>query len=198
MINGCANGLFLDDPIFLPILEQAVEFDVPIYLHPGPPPRAVFDAYYGGLAPGVGDSLSAQSWGWHSETAIHSLRLIVSGVFDRLPTLKVVIGHMGEMMPFMTWRIDKCLTPHAGHLRRRPIEYFHSNFYVTTSGVFDSAAFYLTLQTVGADRILFAVDYPYASSIDGRSFLDALRLSPADRDRIARQNARDLFGLGAA
>jgi predicted TIM-barrel fold metal-dependent hydrolase len=198
MINGSANGLFIDDPIFTPILERAVELDVPIYLHPGPVPQAVFDAYYTGLAPGAASSLSAQAWGWHAETAIHALRLIVSGVFDRLPALKIVIGHMGEMIPFMTWRIDKCLAPHTSHLRRRPIEYFHSNFYVTTSGVFDSAAFDLTLQVVGADRILFAIDYPYASSIDGRHFLDGLRLRPEDRDRITHQNAQELFGLDPA
>ncbi len=115
VINGTTNGRFLDDAMFLPILEEAVRLDVPVYLHPAPPPVPVWEAYYGGLEPGVRYSLATGSWGWHSEVGLHALRLIVAGIFDRLPSLQVIIGHMGEMIPFMLARITRGAHP-GGHV----------------------------------------------------------------------------------
>jgi predicted TIM-barrel fold metal-dependent hydrolase len=195
MINGTTNGRFLDDPSFLPILEQAVALNVPIYIHPEVPPAAVQQAYYSGLDPAVNFSLSTAGWGWHSEVGLHALRLILAGVFDRLPTLQIIIGHMGEMIPFMLARSNNVLTPVAKHLQHTVSEYFLQNFYITTSGFFIDPLLLLALQVIGADRIMFSVDYPYSSNEQGRAFLDSASLSPADQEKISHLNAERLLKL---
>ena len=195
MINGTTNGRFLDDPSFLPILERAVALDVPLYIHPAPPPTAVREAYYSDFDPAVGLLLSTSAWGWHSELGIHALRLILAGVFDRLPNLQIIIGHMGEMLPFMLARINNTLTPAAKHLQRTVPEYFLQNFSITTSGFFTEPPLLLALQVIGADRIIFAVDYPYASNEQGRAFLDNASLSPVDKEKISHLNAVRLLKI---
>ncbi len=198
MINGTTNGRFLDDPSFLPILERAVALNVPIYVHPGVPPVAVREAYYSGFDPAVNFSLSTAGWGWHSEVGIHALRLILAGVFDRLPTLQIIIGHMGEMIPFMLARINDVLTPVAKHLQHTVPEYFLQNFYITTSGFFTDPPLLLALQIMGADRIIFSVDYPYSTNEQGRVFLDSASISPADKEKISHLNAERLLKLAQA
>jgi len=198
MINGTTNGRFLDDPSFLPILERAVALNVPIYVHPGVPPAAVREAYYSGFDPAVNFSLSTAGWGWHSEVGIHALRLILAGVFDRLPTLQIIIGHMGEMIPFMLARINNVLTPVAKNLQRTVPEYFLQNFYITTSGFFTDPPLLLSLQTIGADRIIFSVDYPYSTNEQGRVFLDSASISPSDKEKISHLNAERLLKLAQA
>jgi len=198
MINGTTNGRFLDDPSFLPILERAVALSVPIYIHPGVPPAAVREAYYSGFDPAVNFSLSAAGWGWHSEVGIHALRLILAGVFDHLPTLQIIIGHMGEMIPFMLARINNVLTPVAKHLQHAVPEYFLQNFYITTSGFFTDPPLLLALQVIGADRIIFSVDYPYSTNEQGRVFLDSASISPADKEKISHLNAERLLKLAKA
>jgi uncharacterized protein len=188
IINGTTNGRFLDDPQFLPILEKAVSLDVPIYLHPALPPEPVKQAYYSGLEPGANLMLSMAGWGWHSEIGIHSLRMILAGVFDRLPNLRIIIGHMGEMIPFMLDRINNTLTPQAKNLQHAVPEYFLRNFYVTTSGFFSDPPLLLTMQVIGADRIIFSIDYPYSTNKQGREFLDRAAISPADKEKISHTN----------
>ncbi len=195
MINGTTNGLFLDDPSFLPILEQAVALNIPIYLHPAPPPPIVQNAYYTGFDPAVNFVLSTAGWGWHSETGIHSLRLILSGVFDRLPTLQIIIGHMGEMIPFMLDRINNTLGAAAKNLQRRVPEYFLQNFFITTSGFFTDPPLLVALQVMGADRIIFSIDYPYSTNAQGRTFLDNASISPADKEKISHLNVERLLRL---
>lgn len=195
MINGMTNGLFLDDPSFQPVLEQAVGLDVPIYLHPAEPPEAVQKAYYSGFGDAVNYGLSTGGWGWHSETAIHALRMILAGVFDRLPTLQIIIGHMGEMIPFMLARIDDKLTPAARNLQRPISDYFLHNFTITTSGFFTDPPLLLALQIVGADRIMYSVDYPYSTNEQGRAFLDQVSISPLDKEKISHLNAERLLKL---
>ncbi len=196
MINGTTNGRFLDDPAFLPILERAVALDVPIYIHPAEPPAAVREAYYTGFDPAVSFNLATAGWGWHSETAIHALRLILAGVFDRLPNLQIIIGHMGEMIPFMLARINDRLTPPAKYLRHTVPEYFLQNFHITTSGFFTDPPLLLTMQIMGADRIIFSVDYPYSTNEQGRAFLDNAAISPADKEKISHLNVERLLKLG--
>jgi uncharacterized protein len=198
MINGTTNGLFLDDPSFLPILERAVALDVPIYVHPGLPPAPVWEAYYAGFDPAVSFSLASAGWGWHSEVGIHALRLILAGVFDRLPNLQIIIGHMGEMLPFMLARIHNVLTPIARQLQRPVPEYFLQNFYITTSGFFTNPPLLLAMQIMGADRIIFSVDYPYSTNEQGRAFLESVSISPADKEKISHLNAERLLKLAEA
>jgi uncharacterized protein len=198
LINGTTNGRFLDDPSFVPILERAVALDVPIYIHPAVPPAAVREAYYTGFDPAVNFLLSAAGWGWHSEVGIHALRLILAGVFDRLPGLQIIIGHMGEMIPFMLARINNVLTPVAKNLQRKVPEYFLQNFYITTSGFFTDPPLLLALQIIGADRIIFSVDYPFSTNEQGRAFLDGASISPADKEKISHLNAERLLKLAEA
>ena len=195
IINGTTNGLFLDDPSFFPILERAASLNVPVYLHPAEPPSVVRNAYYSGFDPTVNFFLATSSWGWHSETAIHALRLILSGVFDRLPNLQIIIGHMGEMNPFMLDRINNTLAPAAKHLQHRLPDYFLRNFFFTTSGFFTNPPLLLTLQVMGIDRIIFSVDYPFSTNEQGRTFLDNATISPADKEKISHLNAERVLHL---
>ncbi len=195
MIHGHVQGRFLDADEFSPVLACAESLGVPIYLHPTPPTPAVFDAYFGGLPDQVAGVLAGAAWGWHAETGLHSLRLVVNGVFDRFPGLKIVIGHMGENIPFSLARADSVLSPAATHLKRRVAEYFHENFWITTSAYFTLPPFQCALSVFGIDRLLFSVDYPFAQNADGRRFLDAVPLSPADREKLAHGNAEALLGL---
>jgi uncharacterized protein len=195
LINGTTNGLFLDDPTFTPILEAAQALDVPIYLHPAPPPRAVQDAYFGGLPAPYGMLLSIAGWGWHTETGLHALRMIVAGVFDRFPRLQIIVGHMGEDLPFSLARATGVLSRVSGPLSRPVADFFHDNFYVTTSGYFTIPPFLCALSVVGIDRLMFSVDYPYSENTEGRAFLDALPVAPADRAKIAHGNVERLLRL---
>jgi predicted TIM-barrel fold metal-dependent hydrolase len=195
LINGTMNGMFLDHASFTPVLECAQALDVPIYLHPAPPPPAVQAAYYEGLSGPVAFLLSTAAWGWHVETGMHCLRLIVSGVFDRFPRLKVIVGHMGEDLPYSIVRADSVPSRNVKHLQGPVIDYFHEHFYITTSGYFSTPPFLCALQVVGADRILFSVDYPFSSNRLGRDFLDALPVSPEDFEKITHRNAERLLRL---
>jgi hypothetical protein len=195
MLHGHAAGRFFDDPEFVPIFEAADALDVPIYLHPAAPPQAVFDAYYSGLSRSVAGMLATAAWGWHVETGLHALRLIVSGLFDRFPALQIILGHMGEFVPFGLARADTVLRDGVPGLRRRVAEYFQANFHVTTSGFFTTPPLQCALSVVGVDRVLFAVDYPYATNADGAAFLNSAPIAEADRAKIAHLNAERLLGI---
>jgi len=194
IINGHNRGRYLDDKFFWPILECAERLNVPIYLHPTQPPQAVIDAYYAGFAPIVTEMLAAAGWGWHIETAIHVLRIILGGVFDQYPSLQIVIGHMGETLPFMLQRLD--VMPMAITKINRPISaYLRENIHYTFSGFNFTPTFLDLLLQVGVDRILFSADHPYASMAQARAFLDQLPVCAADKERIAHGNAERLLGL---
>jgi predicted TIM-barrel fold metal-dependent hydrolase len=196
-INGTTNGRFLDDAAFRPILAKAVELDVPVYIHPHLAPEPVRQAYFGGLEAGAARVLETAGWGWHSETAIHILRLVLSGTLDRFPGLKIIIGHMGEMLPMMLARADDVFALDIEHLRRPIGQQVTEQVWITTSGVFTEPPFLAALLTFGIDRIMFSVDYPYASNAKGRAFLDRLSLSPTDMAKLAHGNADRLLRLGS-
>jgi len=195
VINGHNRGRYLDDPFYWPILERAEALDVPIYLHPTPPPQPVIDISYGGFAPMVTDMLAGGAWGWHIETAVHVIRIIFGGVFDRFPKLQFVIGHMGEGLPFMFQRFD--IIPMAVTKLKRPIlAYLKENLHYTFSGFnFPPAFLDLLLELGGVDRIMFSADHPYQSMAQARAFLEQIPVSAADKERIAHKNAERLFRL---
>ena len=196
LVNGATDGRFLDDPRFDPVLAAAEELDVPIYLHPGIPSQPVREAYYDGLPGNFSFTLALSASGWHYDTAIHVLRLVLSGALDRHPRLKLIIGHMGEALPFMMDRIDETTTAGAkAHLSRSVRETIVEQVWITTSGFFTLVPFMAALMTFGVDRIMFSVDYPFASNARARAFLDALPVSPADRGKIAHGNADRLLRL---
>jgi predicted TIM-barrel fold metal-dependent hydrolase len=196
LVNGATDGRFLDDPMFEPILAKAEALDVPIYLHPGIPVQAVRNAYYDGLPGNFGFSMALTTWGWHYDTAVHVLRLVLSGTLDRHPGLKLVIGHMGEALPFMLDRIDETTAAEArSRLKRSARETILDQVWITTSGFFTMPPLMAALLSFGVDRIMFSVDYPFASNARARAFLDALPVSPADRAKIAHGNADRLLRL---
>jgi hypothetical protein len=195
LVNGTTEGRFLDHPHYRDLLAAAEELDVPIYIHPHLAPEAVRQAYFSNLHPGASRVLEAAGWGWHSETAIHLLRLVLSGALDRHPRLKLIIGHMGEMLPMMLARIDEVFALDIEHLKRPIGRTILDQVWLTTSGIFSEPPFLAALQTFGIDRIMFSVDYPYAPNSKGRAFLDRLSLSPADMAKLTHGNADALLKL---
>ncbi len=194
LINGHVRGRYLDDEFFWPIFQRAEALNVPIYLHPTQPPEPVIEASYSGFAPIVTDMFAGPGWGWHIETAIHVIRIILRGTFDRYPRLQLVVGHMGETLPFMLQRLD--VMPMAVTKLNRPISaYLRENISYTFSGFNFTATFLELLLQVGVERIMFSADYPYASMTQARAFLDQIPVSNADRERIAHGNAERLFRL---
>src|SRR4030088_2095141 len=136
LINGTTEGRFLDHPSYDGLLAAAVELDVPIYIHPHLPREPVRQAYYSDLQPGACRVLESAAWGWHSETAIHGLRMVLAGTLDRHPRLRLIIGHMGEMLPVMLARIDVVSALDIGHLQRPVSRAILDQVWITTSGVF--------------------------------------------------------------
>ncbi len=195
LVSGTIRGAFLDDPRFAPLLHRAQALDVPLYIHPGMPPADVRKAYYDGFPPRISFGLATFAWGWHYETALHVMRLAVSGTLDKYPGLVLIIGHMGEGLPAMLARCEHQFSCDLPHLRRPLSQTITDQVFVTTSGLFTVPPFMAALATFGIDRLMFSVDYPYASNEHGRAFLDALPLAPADLAKLAHANADRLLRL---
>jgi len=192
LINGHTHGEYLDGQKFRVIWERAQSLGVPIYLHPGSSPDQwkVTEGY---------PELSKAMWGWGCETATHTLRLILSGLFDAYPNTTLILGHMGEMLPFFLSRLDNrwevSRRSLESELKYRPSDYFRRNVMVTTSGVCSPEALLCTQLVVGVERILFAVDYPYESSEEACQFIESAPLNPLDREKICFLNAQRLLSL---
>jgi predicted TIM-barrel fold metal-dependent hydrolase len=195
MINGYTNTRdpqrveYLDEPKFLPFWEAAASLGVPIYLHPRPAlDQRVFEGH---------SELIGATWGFAPEAATHALRLIYSGLFDRFPSLTVILGHLGETLPYFSWRIQHCFeyNPSDKRVQRRLQDYLCDNFYVSTSGIFSDQALIGALLTIGADRILFACDYPYEVMEPAARWIERAAISEGDRRKIASGNAKRLFNI---
>jgi predicted TIM-barrel fold metal-dependent hydrolase len=195
MIHGQTRGVFLDDQSVRPILAAAAKLDVPIYLHPAPPPIAVMETYYSGLPEEVEACLSTSGWGWHSETAMHVLRMVAGGVFEELPDLKIIVGHMGEGLPFHLDRIESMLTPVVIGHSKTVAETLRHNLYLTTSGYNTATPLLCALAAFGVDHIMFSVDHPFANSEQATTFLQSAPVSESDRDQIAHGNVESLLGI---
>jgi uncharacterized protein len=195
IINGHNRGRYLDDKFFWPILECAEALDVPIYLHPTRPPKAVIEASFSGFSPLMNDVFSGPGWGWHIETAVHLLRIVLGGVFDRFPKLQFILGHLGEGLPSMFERVD-VMAPAMTKLKRPITAYLRDNVHYTFSGFFFAPTFLnLMLELGGVERFMFSADHPYQSMAKARAFLEQLPVSAANRERIAHGNAEQLFRL---
>jgi len=193
MIHGLANGVFLDDKRFWPIFERAQALDVPIYLHPSVPMPVVMDAYYKDYAKDFPMVVRA-AWGYTVETATLAIRLVLSGLFDAYPRLKIVLGHLGETLPFLVWRVDQALArPGAKTLSFR--DAFCGHFYITTSGNFSNPALLCCVMELGIDRILFAVDWPFVANKPAVQWIDTVPLCDEDKIKLLSGNARKLFRL---
>jgi uncharacterized protein len=194
VINGHTRGRYLDDKFFWPVLERAESLRVPIYLHPTPPPKPVIDGWFSGFSPIVTEMFAGPGWGWHIETALHAVRMILGGVFDRFPGLQIIVGHMGETLPFMIQRLDVMPAKMTG-LQRPMSAYLRDNVHYTFSGFNFTPTFLNLFLEVGVDRILFSADHPYGSMAQARAFLDQLPVSPADKEQIAHENAERILHL---
>jgi predicted TIM-barrel fold metal-dependent hydrolase len=194
IINGHHRGRYLDDKFFWPVLEAAEALGAPIYLHPARPPKPVIEASFGGFAPLVTEMLAGPGFGWHIETAVHVLRMVLGGVFDRFPRLQIVIGHMGEGLPFFMQRVD-VMPVELTRLKRPVSAYLRDNLHYTFAGFNFAPTFLDLLLEVGVGRIMFSADYPYASMARARAFLEQIPVTAADRERIAHGNAEALFRL---
>ena len=194
---GC-TGKFLDDPEFEDLLAEFEALDVPLYLHPGIAPPPVVDAYYTFPdQPLLSATLAGMGWGWHNEVAVHVLRLALSGVLDRHPRLKVVVGHQGEMLPMMLQRFDAMFDQNIFGFKRSIAEMLRSQVWVAISGLFSLPPTQIAIQTWGVDRILFANDYPFIDAQRVPEFVRALGdvIGPSDLHKICHGNAEALFKL---
>jgi len=194
LVNAHTGGKYLDDPSMRVVWERAQALDVPLYLHPG---NGVDTAHvFAGHLELVGPM-----WSWGIDTATHALRLIFGGVFDDFPNAKLMLGHMGEGLPYALWRLDSRWDFHNRHgvelALGRPSEYLRSHVYITTSGVCSPAPLLCAMLAIGADRILFGTDYPFETIKAASEFLDLAPISEADREKIAFRNAESLLHLHA-
>jgi predicted TIM-barrel fold metal-dependent hydrolase len=193
MIHGLTNGLFIDDKRFWPIFERAQALDVPLYMHPAVPHPAVIEAYYKDYAKDWPMIVRA-GWGFTVETATQGIRLVLSGVFDAYPKTKIILGHLGESLPFMVWRISQALSREkAGGKTFR--DYFCEHFWITTSGFFSNPALLCCVQEMGVDRILFSVDYPFVDNIPGVKWMEQVPLCAEDRVKILSGNVKRLLKM---
>jgi 5-carboxyvanillate decarboxylase len=201
VINSHTNGEYLDELKYWPILEAAAALDAPIYIHPRAPSLAM-------AAPYAKYHLEDAIWGFQAETGLHGVRLIMSGIFDRFPKLRIVLGHMGEGIPYWLHRLDYMHRSSAGSkmaadrgvewrpkLQQQPSDYFRQNFMITTSGMNHAPVLEFCIGELGADNIMWAIDYPYQGTPEATSFLDAAPISEDDRHKIYHRNAERVFKL---
>jgi 2,3-dihydroxybenzoate decarboxylase len=193
MIHGLAEGHFIDEERYWPIFARAEALDVPIYLHPAIPHPDVIAAYYKDYAKDYPVLLRA-AWGYTVEAATQAIRLCLSGVFEKHDRLKFILGHLGEGLPFLLWRIDNGLA-RPGQKPVRFRDTFSRHFHITTSGFFSDPALLLCVQEMGIDRILFAVDYPFEANAPGPAWLARVPLCDEDKAKIASGNAKRLLKM---
>ncbi len=193
MIHGLTNGVFHDDIRFWPIYERAQALDVPLYVHPGIPQPAIIETYYKEYYQKYPNLLRA-AWGFTVETATQAIRLILGGVFDAHPRLKIILGHLGEGLPFYLWRINMGLVRDgAGPTWFR--DTFCEHFWITTSGFFSDPALLCCVMEMGIDRILFSVDYPFVENPAGTKWLETLPLCAEDKAKLLNGNVKRLLKM---
>jgi len=195
LINGRPGDTFLDDPRYQPILAAHDALRVPLYVHPGLPVPAVQASYYGGFDPELSARLSMFAWGWHNEAGVHVLRMLLSGAFDRYRNLQIISGHWGEMVPFFLQRLEDSIPQEASGLNRTIVQTYREHVYVSPSGMLTMPHFQFVHSLLGAERILYSIDYPY-QSLDGvRTFLDNLPITEAEKALIAHGNVERLMNI---
>ena len=189
MLHGRTGARNLDHPDFRPIFEAAARLGVPLYIHPQIPQQAVRDAYYSGFGEDFDVLFASGGVGWHFETGIQFLRLVLSGTFDRHPNLQIILGHWGEVVLFYLDRIDM-MSRRGAKIDHDIVHYVRSNLYVTPSGIFSQSYLSRSIEILGAERIMFSTDYPFVFAPGGgaRNFLNSAPLSSGDKENVAHGN----------
>ena len=190
MINGHTRGLYLDDPSVYPLWERAEALGVPIYIHPTDPviPAPVLNGTHG---------IRRATWEWGFETGSHALRLVFGGTFDRFPKAKLVLGHLGETLPYLLWRFDSRAKLYGVQLKRQPSDYIKDNIWVTMSGMYSAEPMNCAIAALGRDRVMFSADYPFEDAEGAGRFMDTVAMADDLRRDVAHGNAAGLLGLGA-
>jgi 2,3-dihydroxybenzoate decarboxylase len=188
MINGHTNGQYLDHPSLHPFWERAQALDAPIYIHPTDPvvPSPALEGYTG---------LRRATWEWGFETGSHALRLVFGGLFDRFPRAKVILGHLGETLPYLLWRFDSRARLYGIKLAKPPSQYIRENFWVATSGMCSAEPLNCAIAALGHDRVMFAADYPFESTEEATHFIDHVPLQEQVRSDICINTAAKLLKL---
>lgn len=196
MLSGTFNGRFFDEPEFLPVFSKAQELNVPVYMHPGFISKNIATHYYqSNNWPAVAGAMFASAgYGWHLDSGIAIVRLITSGIFDKLPGLKLISGHWGELVPFFLNRLDDQLSKTL-KLDRKISDYYKSNIYITPSGLFSETQLKYVIDELGTDKIIYSGDYPYLIDKHTRKFLETAPISQEAKEKIGYQNAEKLLGL---
>ena len=199
VVNGHIRGEYLDDQKYWVIFERAEKLNVPLYIHPKMPPPDMIKPYlaYPGLASAM--------LGFAAEASLHAMRLILSGVFEKFPGLKIILGHLGEALPFWLWRLDSRWTeekkadPSSAAFykdyQKSPAQCFRDNFYVTTSGMFWQPVLQFVCSVLGSDKVMFATDYPYESSKLASEFMESVQLNNDEKEKICHLNAEKILRL---
>ena len=191
MINGHSNGLYLDDPSVYPLWERAEALGAPIYIHPTDPVQSATSL--------VGThGLKRATWEWGFETGSHALRLVFGGTFDRFPKAKLILGHLGETLPYLLWRFDSRAGPNFYNvpLKRKPSDYIRENIWVTMSGMYSAEPMNCAIAALGLERVMFSADYPFEDAQEAGHFMDAVAMDASARKAVAHDNAAQLFGIG--
>jgi 2,3-dihydroxybenzoate decarboxylase len=188
MINGHTNGQYLDHPSLYPFWERAQALGAAIYLHPADPvtPSHALDGHTG---------LRRATWEWGFETGSHALRLVFGGLFDRFPRAKLVLGHLGETLPYLLWRFDSRAKLYGVKLAKPPSQYIKENIVVTTSGMCSAEPLTCAMSALGSNRVMFAADYPFESSEEAAHFIDSVPLDEEARNDICFNTAVKYFKL---
>ena len=196
MLSGTFNSRFFDEAEFLPIFSKAQELNVPLYMHPAIIQKDIAAHYYhSNNWPAVAGAMFASAgYGWHVDSGIAIVRLIVSGIFDKLPGLKLISGHWGELVPFFLNRLDDQLGKTL-KLGRKISDYYKSNMYITPSGLFSEAQLKYVIEELGSDKIIYSGDYPFLINKETRQFLERVSISEEDKEKIAYKNAENLLSL---
>lgn len=197
MVNGPFQGHFLDEERFYPIFHKAAELDVPVYLHPTEVSKDLREYYYSGnWNARTTNVFSGFGIGWHYDTAMHLMRFLLSGIFDKLPNLKIIIGHWAELLPYYFDRMDASLSPQITGLKHNLKYYFYNNVYTNPSGIWSKDDFDFVLRTFHKEHIMWAQDYPYGiNDMEVKTFLEKYGIENEIKEMIAYKNAEKLFKI---
>jgi predicted TIM-barrel fold metal-dependent hydrolase len=199
MIPNHAHGRHFDGEEYLPLFRKAESLDVPIYLHPAPAAPSERPGFAGNYPSDLANLMSNQGWGWHADCALHFLRLYSSGLFDKCPGIKIILGHNGEMLPYMIDRINMRFAKNWGSHKRDLLTVWEQNIWITTSGMWSLSSFACLIRAVNLDRIMYSLDYPFEINEEGKSFMGKVKRSGLVTDQqfemIAHGNAEILLRI---